>query len=169
LINVPQIWLDQSELSAIAVTGPDVPVIPGVRWARLLMLGVSPAEAFGCLCPERNTAHRGVAAECFLSRVVRCHSQAGRPCDLEFYGREQAPPDVLVSHQQRLGALDRRQRRRPGTGERPAGPSRQRRFRLPRQAVPVAHRPHLLAVPPQVLRLEVGVVERLLPDQRRVL
>ncbi len=24
----------------------------------MLMLGVSLAEAFGCLCPERNTAHR---------------------------------------------------------------------------------------------------------------
>src|SRR6266566_6501739 len=122
----------------------------------MLVLGISPAEAFGCLCAERIAGQRGVAVQC-LPYVVRCHPQAGRPRDLLLHGREQAPPNVLISHEERPGAFDRRQRGRPGAGERPTRRSRQRRLRLPRQAVPVVHRPHLLTVPPEVLRLEVGV------------
>jgi hypothetical protein len=30
----------------------------------VLVLGISPAEAFGCLCPERIAARRGVAVQC---------------------------------------------------------------------------------------------------------
>src|SRR5205814_6923135 len=98
---------------------PDVPAGLGVRWTRVLVLGISPAEAFGYLCPERIAAHLGVAVQCLLSGVVRCHPQAGRPCNLLLHGREYAPTNVLVSHQERLGAFDWRQRGRPSTGERP--------------------------------------------------
>src|SRR5258708_23293149 len=70
----------------------------------MLVLGISPAEAFGCLCAERIAGQRGVAVQC-LPDVVRCHPQAGRPRDLLLHGREQAPPSVLISHEERLGAL----------------------------------------------------------------
>src|SRR5580700_5294448 len=92
----------------------------GLRWTRMLVLGISPTETFGCLCLERIAAHRSVAVQCLLSGVVRRRPQAGRPRDLLLYGREYAPANVLVSHQERLGAFDRRQRGRPGTGEKPA-------------------------------------------------
>src|ERR1700733_10147212 len=62
-----------------------------------LVLGISPAQAFGCLRPERILAHRGVAVQCLLPGVVRRHPQAGRPRDLLLHGREQAPPDFLAS------------------------------------------------------------------------
>ena len=39
----------------------------GRRWLDcMLVLRVSPAEAFGCLYPERIAAHRGVAVQCHL-------------------------------------------------------------------------------------------------------
>ena len=101
----------------------------GVRGICMLVLGMSPAEALGCLCPERIIGQRGVAVRCLLPGVVGSHPHAGRPRDLQLHGREQAPPDVLISHQECLGAFDRRQRGRSGTGERPARRSRQRRLR----------------------------------------
>src|SRR5215472_15026704 len=63
----------------------------------MLVLGISPAEACGCLCAERIAGQRGVAVQC-LPYVVRCHPQAGRPRDLLLQRREQAPPNVLISH-----------------------------------------------------------------------
>jgi hypothetical protein len=41
----------------------------------------------------------------------------------------------------------------------PLAARRQRRFRSPRQAVPVVHRPDLPTVPAEVLHLEVGVAQ----------
>jgi hypothetical protein len=38
------------------VLGPEGLAGEGVRWTRMLVLGISPAEAFGCLCPERIAA-----------------------------------------------------------------------------------------------------------------
>ena len=96
------------------------------------------------MCPERIAGQLGDAEQRLLPGVVRGHPHAGRPRDLPLHGREQPPPTVLISRQERLGAFDRRQRGRPGTGERPARRSRQRRLRLPRQAVPVVYRPYLL-------------------------
>jgi len=52
---------------------------------------MGPAEAFGCLGPERIAAHRGGAVQCLLSGVIRRHPHAGRPRDLRLHGREQAP------------------------------------------------------------------------------
>jgi hypothetical protein len=59
-----------------------------------------------------------------LPGVVRSHPQAGRPRDLQLHGREQAPPNVLISHQERLGAFDRRQRGGPALANAPLPASR---------------------------------------------
>jgi hypothetical protein len=34
----------------------------------MLVLGISPAEAFGCLCAERIAGQRGVAVQCQFPR-----------------------------------------------------------------------------------------------------
>src|SRR6204780_2528793 len=85
----------------------------------MLTLRISPAEAFGFLRPERVGTLRSVAVQRFLPGVVRSHPQAGRPRDLQLHGREQAPANVLISHQERLGALYRRQGGGPAPGYHP--------------------------------------------------
>jgi hypothetical protein len=99
------------------------------RSTAVLVSGISPAEPSGCLRPERIAGCRGVAVQCMLPGVVRCLPQAGRPRDLLLRGGKQAPPDVLAGRQERRGALGRRQRGRPGTGEHPARRSCQRCLR----------------------------------------
>ena len=78
----------------------------GVPWARMLLLGISPAEAFGCLCPERISGHRGVAEQRLPPPgVVRSHPQAGRPRDLPApRPPEQAPRSPDQPAGKRLGA-----------------------------------------------------------------
>jgi hypothetical protein len=62
------------EVGDVAVSarpGPGRSCGAGVGWTGMLVLGISPAEAFGCLGPERVAAYRGVTVQRFLSGVVR--------------------------------------------------------------------------------------------------
>ena len=44
--------------------GPGVAAGAGARWICMLVLRISPAQTFGCLCPERIAGRRGVAVQC---------------------------------------------------------------------------------------------------------
>lgn len=95
----------------------------------------------------------------FPPGVVRGRPQAGRPGDFPLRRGELAAPEVLVGRQESLGALDRREGRRRGTGERAGSRAHEGRFRLPGEAVPIVHGQHFAVLPAEVLGFEVGVAQ----------